>query len=342
MPNITTITRDDNLYHWLDTINEVIGISNNSVKRIVIDNDKLIIIKNNDSEEEVLLNSDIVTSVNNMKGDVVIDDYVSSISISGKVITVTKKDGTTQKLTTQDTVYTLPTATSTRLGGVKIGENITNNSGTISISKENIISVFGDSNPEYTVKQTVSTTNKTYPILACATANATATDTTTTIFCKDIKINPSDGSITATAVYNAVWNDYAEFFPRGEETEPGDIIALDVDSQEEKYVKATKDSILIVGSHSNTFGHLIGGENPPDGQDFVEYNLPKFIPVGLAGRVNVKFKGKSKKGYPVTISDVPGVSELCDFNESKVIGYVVEDTNPDSEEIRLVKILIKN
>ena len=150
------------------------------------------------------------------------------------------------------------------------------------------------------------------------------------------------GNLTANAVFNAVWNDYAEFFPRGEETEPGDIIALDISSDEEKYVKATKDSILIVGSHSNTFGHLIGGETPPDGQDFVEYNLPKFIPVGLAGRVNVKFKGKSKKGYPVTISDVPGVAEMCDFNESKVIGYVVEDTNPDSEEIRLVKILIKN
>ena len=199
-----------------------------------------------------------------------------------------------------------------------------------------------DGSNDTKVKQTVSTTNSTYPILACATANATATTTTTAIFCKNIKINPSAGSITATAVYNAVWNDYAEFFPRGEKTEPGDIIALDVDSQEEKYVKATKDSILIVGSHSNTFGHLIGGENPPDGQDFVEYNLPKFIPVGLAGRVNVKFKGKSKKGYPVTISDVPGVAELCDFNESKVIGYVVEDTNPNSEEIRLVKILIKN
>ena len=150
------------------------------------------------------------------------------------------------------------------------------------------------------------------------------------------------GNLTANAVFNAVWNDYAEFFPRGEETEPGDIIALDVDSQEEKYVKATKDSILIVGSHSNTFGHLIGGENPPDGQDFLEYNLPKFIPVGLAGRVNVKFKGKSKKGYPVTISDVPGVAEMCDFNESKIIGYIVEDTNPDFEDIRLVKILIKS
>ena len=244
-------------------------------------------------------------------GQNIADTYIKGLSVSGTTITITKGlsvSGTTITITKGD-------------------------GGTSTIKTQ-------DTNNKVT--QTVSTTNSTYPILACATANATATTTTTAIFCKNIKINPSAGSITATAVYNAVWNDYAEFFPRGEETEPGDIIALDVDSQEEKYVKATKDSILIVGSHSNTFGHLIGGENPPDGQDFVEYNLPKFIPVGLAGRVNVKFKGKSKKGYPVTISDVPGVAELCDFKESKIIGYVVEDTNPGSEEIRLVKILIKN
>ena len=341
MPNITTITRDDNLYHWLDTINEVIEISNNSVKRIVIDNDKLIIIKNNDSEEEVLLNSDIVTSVNNMKGDVVIDDYVSSISISGKVITVTKKDGTTQKLTTQDTVYTLPTATSTRLGGVKIGENITNNSGTISVSKENIISAFGDSNPEYTVQQNVSTANNTYPILACATANATATDTTTTIFCKDIKINPSDGSITATAVYNAVWNDYAEFFPRGEETEPGDIIALSLNDVDEKYVKASKNTSKAIGVHSNTFGHLIGGEKPTDGQDFVEYNLPKFIPVGLCGRCYAKIVGKVKKGDFIVISDIPGVGKVYnkDIDDNiDIIGMACE--NSDCQDIKLIKICI--
>ena len=199
-----------------------------------------------------------------------------------------------------------------------------------------------DTNTDTKVTQTVSTTNNTYPILACATANATVTATTTAIFCKNIKINPSAGSITATKVYNAVWNDYAEFFPRGEETEPGDIIALDENSEEEKYIRATKDSILIVGSHSDTFGHLIGGETPPDDQDFVEYNLPKYIPVGLSGRVRVKFKGKSKKGYPVTISDVPGVAEMCDFNEKKIIGYIVEDTNSNSEDIRFVKILIRN
>ena len=150
-----------------------------------------------------------------------------------------------------------------------------------------------------------------------------------------------DGSFTASTVYNAVWNDYAEFFPRGEETEPGDIIALDSNSEKEQYVKATKDSYLIIGAHSNTYAHLIGGEVPPEGEDFITYNLPKFIPVGLAGRINIKFKGQSKKGYPVTISDIPGVAELYS-GSGHIIGYIVEDKDSNSEEIRLVKILIRH
>lgn len=42
-----------------------------------------------------------------------------------------------------DTVYTLPSATSSVLGGVKTGDNITNTSGTISLSKDNVTSALG-------------------------------------------------------------------------------------------------------------------------------------------------------------------------------------------------------
>ena len=140
-----------------------------------------------------------------------------------------------------------------------------------------------------------------------------------------------------------MWNDYAEFFPRGEETEAGDIISLDAFSKKEKYIKATNKSSLIVGVHSDSFGHLIGGEQVSEGQDFVEYNLPKYIPVGLKGRVNVKFKGKSQLGEAVVPSDIPGVG--CLYNpevntERQIIGYIVEDYS-ETEELRKVKIFLK-
>lgn len=46
-----------------------------------------------------------------------------------------------------DTVYTLPAATSSTLGGVKIGSNITNSSGTISLTKANVTAALGYTPP---------------------------------------------------------------------------------------------------------------------------------------------------------------------------------------------------
>lgn len=158
----------------------------------------------------------------------------------------------------------------------------------------------------------------------------------------DLYFNPSAGELNAPVmkagevranevrankVYNAVWNDYAEFFPRGCETEPGDIIMLDLEADEEAYVKADEAAKCVVGVHSDEFGHLIGGEEAPAGEDFVEHNMTKFIPVGLAGRVRVNFTGIAKKGSKVVPSSVPGCGRLFvhgQDNEDKVVGYLVE------------------
>ena len=175
-------------------------------------------------------------------------------------------------------------------------------------------------------------------------------------FNPDTKFNVSGGTISgnvnvtgtlnATKTYNAVWNDYAELFERGEETEVGDIIALDENSDEERYVKATSESKVIVGVHSDTFAHLIGGENPTNGEDFYEYNIKKFIPVGLAGRVKVKVIGPVKKGDHIIASDISGVGASMQQHVDKYgfwageacIGRSLEDKN--TEDIGLIKILI--
>lgn len=151
----------------------------------------------------------------------------------------------------------------------------------------------------------------------------------------------SPSGLKASKVYNAVWNDYAEFFERGEDTEPGDIISLDYSSNEEKYIKASKENNCVVGVHSDSFAHLIGGENPPANEDYFEYNIKKFIPVGLAGRVKCKVVGPVKKGDIIVLSDIKGVgiSEINGFDNYSKIGYALEDKK--NQEIGLVKILIK-
>ncbi|MGL5715292.1 MAG: hypothetical protein ACRCX2_19905 [Paraclostridium sp.] len=152
------------------------------------------------------------------------------------------------------------------------------------------------------------------------------------------------GTINGSKTYNAVWNDYAEYFPKkiGYKTEPGDIIALSKNDTTEKYELATNDHVLAIGVHSDQYGHLIGGEKPPEDSDisFEEWNKDKYIPVGLAGRVPVKFIGIARKGMKVVPSDIPGVGKEYGANDryDNIIGYIVEDN--DEEGIRRVKIKI--
>lgn len=145
------------------------------------------------------------------------------------------------------------------------------------------------------------------------------------------------GEVLATRVINAVWNDYAELFERGEETEPGDIICLDTSSTKEQYIKADSSSKRVIGVHSDTYGHLIGGEE----LDNYEDNFKKFIPIGLAGRVNVKVKGKVDIGDYIVPSDEKGIGRSYNKDiddRDMIIGYLVESDN--REDVRRLKMFI--
>ena len=98
--------------------------------------------------------------------------------------------------------YTLPTATSSTLGGVKVGSNITLSSGTISLTKANVTSALGytpptsDTNTDTKVTQTVTTANAAYPLLLAPSGQA-ATATTTSYFDSGVTLNPSTNTIAA-------------------------------------------------------------------------------------------------------------------------------------------------
>lgn len=148
------------------------------------------------------------------------------------------------------------------------------------------------------------------------------------------------GTLTATQVFNAVYNDYAEFFPRGGETERGDIIACDESSSREQYVKATDKSQCVVGIHSEEFAQIIGGLQVEEGKGVMETNIRQFIPVAMAGRVHVKYFGKAVVGTKVVPSEIPGVGRAWQEGDSldHVVGRIVE---PDTrQDVRLVKILV--
>lgn len=115
---------------------------------------------------------------------------IKSITRSGTTFTATALDGTTTTFTQQDNnttysaattsaaglmsasdkskldgiasganAYSLPTASASTLGGVKTGSNITNSSGTISITKANVTSALGYTPPTTNTTYGVATTS---------------------------------------------------------------------------------------------------------------------------------------------------------------------------------------
>ncbi len=150
------------------------------------------------------------------------------------------------------------------------------------------------------------------------------------------------GTLTASKVYNAVYNDYAEFFPRGDDTQRGDIIALDETSSKEQYSKATSSSQCVVGVHTEDFASIIGGRTLSPGDDILKVNLPTYIPVALAGRVPVRMYGKAKKGGWVIPSEMPGVGRMAlpGENITQAVGQIVKDDT--AENVRLVKIIVRS
>ncbi len=148
----------------------------------------------------------------------------------------------------------------------------------------------------------------------------------------------SSADFTAPRVYNAVWNDYAEFFECTDAaTEPGDIIAR-LPGQTERYGRAMAQD-MVVGVHTDEFAHVIGGLPATDEQTVLEANKGKFIPVALAGRVHVKVNGPAKVGQWVVPSDEPGVGVAVDNPTGNVVGRVLVDKTDAC--IGRVRVLVK-
>ena len=108
--------------------------------------------------EERVTKSDVLDALKFYK-----DDADQRYLTNASVITDTATTSANGLMSTADKAkldglsnYSLPTASSSTLGGVKIGSNITNSSGTISISKDNVTDALGYTPP---------TTNTTYNVV---------------------------------------------------------------------------------------------------------------------------------------------------------------------------------
>lgn len=149
------------------------------------------------------------------------------------------------------------------------------------------------------------------------------------------------GDITAKRVFNAVWNDYAEFYRKDnldEVVEPGTVIAKV--RGKDAYAPVNSDTRgLVVGVCSDTYGHILGGD-----QTDINENLRNFIPVALAGRVRVKVvQGVLiKEGNLLIASEEEGRATVArEPGEiyGRVVGKALESSHGDKDRI-LIQVML--
>lgn len=181
----------------------------------------------------------------------------------------------------------------------------------------------------YSMNQTLTSLNDAYLLKSGGTMTGTINFGSSSYYVD------TSGVANFSKCYGAVYNDYAEFFPRGEDTEPGDIIALDENNKEEKYIKATNKSSIIAGVHSDEYAMLIGGEAVSIGEDYISKNIKKYIPVSLCGRVYVKVQGNVDIGDYIIPSDIPGIGVSSKEYSKSSVGIAISKNNCNK-----VKILV--
>jgi hypothetical protein len=132
--------------------------------------------------------------------------------------------------------------------------------------------------------------------------------------------NVTFGTVNATKVYNAGWNDYAELYRKSDPSEvfcEGDVVVKV--PYRDTYMRSSKPyDRLAVGVVSCNYGHLIGGD--PDMS--IEENLKLYVPVGLVGRLPVRVLGPVHEG-DLLISSYDACAQSIRDNTYDINGRVI-------------------
>lgn len=191
-----------------------------------------------------------------------------------------------------------------------------------------------DTNTNTKAQQVLTTTNANYPVLFSyyETSNTTATVNNTIRRNNSIFVNPSTGTLTATKVYGAVYNDYAEYRQTREEIEPGRCIIENGDGTLSLSTQRLMRGCEIV---SDTFGFAIGKTEKCQ------------TPIATSGRVLAyclegQEYAKNYTGWPVCSGPNGTVSIMTEEEEekypSRIIGTISEVPTYDTWGSNNVKI----
>ena len=184
-PLSTTIDNESSSA-WVYRLREIITLSGTTYRQYVFSKSTAGSFSYN-SWKQVAFTSDIPTKLPANGGD--------AATVNGHTVNVDVPANA--KFT--DTVYSLPDATTSVKGGVKVGSNISISSGTISLTKANVVAALGytppttDTNTDTKVTNTLATTTKAY---VTGTTGAT-TNTGTQVFDTGVYLDTTAGTLVA-------------------------------------------------------------------------------------------------------------------------------------------------
>jgi len=138
-----------------------------------------------------------------------------------------------------------------------------------------------------------------------------------------------DGYLYATRVYNAVWNDLAEFMPKALDAEPGMVL---VQTEYGVAPCSNRGDAAVVGVYSDTFGYALGAENQENK-----------LPVGISGRVKVWIDEPCKIGDLLITSSKIGfatVKRAGEDGQGKIFAKVMEKKEDSTPSRVWVMILM--
>ena len=216
--------------------------------------------------------------------------YKITVDGSGHVSAATavaKSDITALGIPAQDTVYTLPAATSSALGGVKVGSNISVSSGTISLTKANVTSALGytpptsDTNTTYSAGTGISLSGTTF-----SNSGVRSITTGTTNGTISVNTNGTSANVAVKGLGSAAYTNTTAYDPAGaaadayesaktyaltqiETAIEGDIRALD----EETLASAKSYTNTKVASYLPLSGGTITGTTYFNASPFTKANL---------------------------------------------------------------------
>lgn len=190
---------------------------------------------------------------------------------------------------------------------------LTNNSGTSSIVFRN-----GTASYNVTLAHSVDTTNKKSKLNITANLTTVNGDLTAT------------GDIRAKRVYNAVYNDLAEFFEKADEKEiieAGDIVYFTEEGKVTKYGHGVNPrAIAGVVSSEDTYGFALGGEGLEENQK---------VPIGLCGRVYLKTDLDVRAGDLIAVND-EGRLEVVEYFDQTVLGMATSNNKYGKVYIKIL------